>query len=82
MNKTKKVEMKITCKKCRRTFKTYVFTERLCPKCKNKDVITPSIQPECKGCIYVEDCNILAYQTQEGGNSECIILKLKKSGEN
>lgn len=39
-------------------------------------------QPECEGCIYAEDCKVLADQTQKGGNSECIILKLKRSGEN
>jgi hypothetical protein len=36
-------------------------------------------QPECNGCIYAEDCEINAYQTQKGGNAECIVLKLKKN---
>jgi len=36
MNEVKKVEMKITCNKCHRKFKTYIFTERLCPSCKLK----------------------------------------------
>lgn len=38
-------------------------------------------QPECEGCIYAEDCKVLADQTQKGGNSECIIFYLKKTGE-
>jgi len=38
-------------------------------------------QPECEGCIYEEDCKSLAYQTQKGGNSECIVCKLKKKGD-
>ena len=32
----KKVEMKITCDNCHKSFRTYVFTKKLCPKCKKK----------------------------------------------
>jgi len=51
---------------------------------KNKSngvLIMSEEQPECEGCIYAEDCKVLADQTQKGGNSECIIFYLKKTGE-
>ena len=36
MSNRKIVEMKIICDICKKEFKTKIFTEKLCPKCKKK----------------------------------------------